>query len=110
MDRKAIERLLLAMTEATRPLKSEDLGVLGKDHLKNWPFFGVRRFPAAFFLSVFNNNKQNKAAEKRRTPKNQNKAAEKRRTPKNQNKAAEKRRTPKMAPVTYPIRAARAKR
>ncbi|HTU16855.1 MAG TPA: hypothetical protein VMG10_02230, partial [Gemmataceae bacterium] len=31
-------------------------------------FFGLRRFSAAFF-SVFNKNKQNKAAEKRRTPK-----------------------------------------
>jgi len=52
-------------------------------------FFGVRRFSAAFFLSVLNHNKQNKAAEKRRTPKKatnkQNKAAEKRRTPKKQN-------------------------
>jgi hypothetical protein len=35
VDKKAIERLLKAMTDATSPLRSEDLGVLGKDHLKN---------------------------------------------------------------------------
>jgi len=32
----------------------------------------LRRFSAAFFLSVFKNDKQNKAAVKRRTPKKQN--------------------------------------
>jgi hypothetical protein len=35
VDKKAIASLLTAMTDATSPLKSEALGVLGKDHLKN---------------------------------------------------------------------------
>ena len=35
VDKKAIASLLTAMTGATSPLKSEALGVLGKDHLKN---------------------------------------------------------------------------
>jgi len=50
-----------------------------------------------FFSFGDQQKKQNKAAEKRRTPKKTNKAAEKRRTPKKTNKAAEKRRTPKKA-------------
>jgi hypothetical protein len=35
VDKKAIASLLQAMTAATQTLKSEDLGVLGKEHLKN---------------------------------------------------------------------------
>jgi DNA topoisomerase VI subunit B len=35
VDRKAVVRLLAAMTSATRPLNSGDLGVLGKDYLKD---------------------------------------------------------------------------
>lgn len=35
VDKRAIERLLKAMTSATPPLKSEALGVLGRDHVKN---------------------------------------------------------------------------
>jgi hypothetical protein len=35
VNKKAVERLLKAMTGASSPLRSEDLGVLGRDHLKN---------------------------------------------------------------------------
>jgi DNA topoisomerase VI subunit B len=45
VDQKAIARLLKAMTDVTSPLKSEALGVLGKEHLKTClvKYFGCAR-------------------------------------------------------------------